>query len=188
MIKGMMTMASWGYGGQGFGDFFRVLDEFGVFRYGIPFLLLFALIFGVLKRLDLFKNNHAVEGIIALSVSLMALQVPMVSDFFSEIFPRFGVGIVIILVLLILTGFFVPYETSWVSYVYFGISAIVVLIILINTSGILGWEGGNWFYENWMFIMVLVVGIILVAIIMSSGSSNSSDPKSLFTEMLKKAK
>ena len=154
----------------------------------LPFLLIFALIFGVLYRLDLFKENRGVDGIIAFVVALMALQFNMVSQFFAEIFPRFGIGLVILLLLLILTGLFIPKKQTWVTYVFFGIGVIILIIILVNTSGYLGWAGASWWYENWGFVASVVVLLIIIATIVGAGSNKpAGDHSSILTDLLSAA-
>ncbi|MEK6827230.1 MAG: hypothetical protein AABX99_01980 [Nanoarchaeota archaeon] len=83
------------------GDLLAKWEQAGFFSYLLPFLLIFALIFGILLKLNIFKDNKMVNGIIALSVSLMSLQFGFVPDFFSQIFPRVGVGLAIILAIFL---------------------------------------------------------------------------------------
>jgi peptidoglycan/LPS O-acetylase OafA/YrhL len=189
MIKEMIFLASSGAfsGTEGAGTFLERLAEYGVFEYMLPFLLLFALVYGVLYRLNLFKDNRGVDGIIAFVVALMALQFGFVSQFFSELFPRFGVGMVILLVLLILTGLFIPYKQTWISYLFLGIGAIILIIILVTTSGYLNWSGSNWWYDNWMFIGAVVVLLIALGIIVGGGSSGGGDHSSPLTNLIKAA-
>ena len=60
-------------------------------------MLIFALVFGILIKTQIFKDNKAVNGIIALAVAFMALQFDFVPTFFAQIFPRLGIGLAIIL-------------------------------------------------------------------------------------------
>ena len=68
------------------GDFLSKWEQAGFFSYLLPFLLIFALVFGILTRVKIFKDNKVVNGIIALAVALMALQFNFVPQFFSQIF------------------------------------------------------------------------------------------------------
>ena len=112
MLEGLLSnivMASYTYfEGGAIGDMLSKWQQAGFFSYVLPFLLIFALIFAILERVGIFKDNKAINAIIAAVVGLMSLQVQMVSQFFAEIFPRLGVGLAILLVLLILTGLFIP--------------------------------------------------------------------------------
>ena len=90
-------------------DILNQWNQIGVFSYVIPFLLIFAVIFAILQKTKILTGEHENKGllaIISIAVSLLALQFDMVSIFFAVIFPRFGIGLSIFLVLLILLGFF----------------------------------------------------------------------------------
>ena len=92
------------FGGGGIGNLLSNLEQQGVFQYLLPFLLIFTLVFGILSKINVFgtQRNQVINGVISLVVGLMALQFNAVSIFFSELFPRVGIALSIILVLLIL--------------------------------------------------------------------------------------
>ena len=92
MINGVMILASYGYfGGGALGDLFGQWEAAGIFAYALPFLLIFALVFGLLSKMNIFKSGtndgKGVNVMIALAVAFMALQFDIVSVFFSELFP-----------------------------------------------------------------------------------------------------
>ena len=82
-----------GYYGGSIGNVLAYWEQAGFFSYVLPFLLIFALVYGILTRTQIFKDNRAVNGILALTVGLLALQFDFVPVFFSEIFPRLGVAL-----------------------------------------------------------------------------------------------
>ena len=86
MLRGLI-LASFSFEGGTIGDFLSVWEQAGFFSYLLPFLLIFALVFGILTQIQLFRENKAINAIIALVVGLISLQFPMVPQFFSEIFP-----------------------------------------------------------------------------------------------------
>jgi hypothetical protein len=89
--------------------------EQGVFSYLFPFLIIFAVVFAILQKTDLFagrdkdgksaKNVNGINAIIAVSVAFISLLNDYVSTFFATIFPKFGIALAIMLVLLIILGF-----------------------------------------------------------------------------------
>lgn len=156
-------------------------QQAGFFSIILPFLLIFALTFGILTRVQIFKENKAINAIIAAVVSLMALQVPMIPEFFSQLFPRMGLALGVILILMIIIGFFASPESPIVNYVLLGIGVIIVIVVLIQSAGAVGWESGQWWGDNWpvvagaMFIIILVV--IIVAATGSGKTGQRPDPK-----------
>jgi len=119
-------------------DILNRWDEFGVFDYVIPFLLIFAVVFGILQKAKIFgdssdekqKNVKGINAVIAAAIGLLALQFNLVSSFFEVIFPRFGVGLAVFLVLVIAVGFFAKDEDErnknigWVGWIV-GLGAVI---------------------------------------------------------------
>ncbi|MCH8945390.1 MAG: hypothetical protein IIA85_00510 [Nanoarchaeota archaeon] len=169
----MMFLQAFSFAGGGIGDLLSRLEQLGFFSYALPFLILFALIFGVLSRMNLFGTTSKVtNAIISLSVSLMALQFGFVSQFFSEIFPRMGVGLVVILLILIVVGLVNPTK-KWNKGVMVSLGVIIVGIILYQTFGANYWYNvGYWWPENWLTF--LIIGLVIFTI----GSIISNTPES----------
>jgi len=147
-------------------------DNLGVFSYMIPFLLIFAVVFAILRKTKLLSggdDNKAIEAIIAAAVGLLALQLDFVSSFYQVIFPVFGVGLSIFLVLIIILGFFISdlKEMKWIGYVV-GIGTVLYAFSWYGSYGP-GFGGGfffgGWFNENfWALVMLAVIGLVIYAV------------------------
>ncbi len=163
----------------------NIWNEMGVFSYVIPFLLMFAVVFAILQKTKILGDNKTIEAIIAAAIGLLALQFDFVSEFFAVIFPRFGIGLAIFLVLIILLGFFITGENGdaksmqWIGWVV-GLGVAIWAITDWNTwfggSGY-GWGGfsvGFWLSEYFwpLIILAAVIGVIVWTV--KSGSSGSS--------------
>lgn len=166
-------MAWYGYGGT-FGDVLNQWKTAGIFDILLPFLLIFALVYGILDKTKIFTENKAINPIIGFVVALLALQFDLVPQFFAVIFPKLGIGLAVVLVVLILLGIFMPRE-GWVNYVLFGIVAIVLIIVLVYTSQDLGWSAGYWWSENWSTVAGAIFILIILGVIV--GASASDKPK-----------
>lgn len=166
----MVVQAYYGlYGGE-IGNFLSILEQNGFFAYALPFLLIFALVYAILVKVKVFQDTKSIPGIIALTVGLMALQFEVVPQFFSVIFPKLGVGLAVLLVLLILGGMFMPRRT-WMNLTLLGIAAIIIIIVLVQTADDLGWPAAYWWTANWPLVAGIVVFLIIIGVIV--GSSNS---------------
>lgn len=152
-------------------------QQAGFFSTILPFLLIFALTFGILTKAKIFKENKAINAIIAAVVALMSLQVPMVSEFFSQLFPRFGIALVIILVLMIVVGFFTDPDNVVINYILLGIGAIIVIVVLLQTAGGLGLQSGEWWSVNWPVVAGAIFILILVIIIVAGTTAPKEPPK-----------
>lgn len=181
MLEGLISFASYTYfEGGAIGDMLYEWEQAGFFSYLLPFLLIFALIFGILQQIKLFKDNKAINGIIALVVGLMALQAPMVAEFFSSLFPRLGIGLAIILGLLILAGMFMDPEKAGVSVTLMAIGAIIFVIILVQTAGELNWSSGWWWRDNWPMLAGVIIILAAIGIIVGGGQKESKPWRGLW--------
>jgi len=180
MLNQILTFQFGGfYGGGAIGNVLSRWEQQGVFSFVLPFLLLFAIIFGILTTTRIFKDNRAINGIIALVVSLLALQFDFVPLFFSEIFPRLGIGLAIILIAMILLGMFAPNRT-WMTYTFFAIGAIVLVVILVNVAGLFGYGsfigGIYWPDQLWWILLIVIVGVIIAAAVPKNPAQDVSSP------------
>lgn len=153
-------------------DVLNIWNDIGVFSYVIPFLLIFAVVFAILKKTKILSDgttdNSGILAIISVALGLLALQFDMVSEFFAVIFPRFGVGISLFLVLLIFIGFFglqkddgkAGLKGAWIGFVI-GIGVLIWSISAWDEWGAVGGFGG-WFSENIWALLILggIVGLI----------------------------
>ncbi len=154
-------------------DFISLIADWemlGVFDYVLPFLLIFALVFGILTATHVFSGNRGVNVVVALAVALLSLRFDYVPLFFSEVFPRFGVGLAVFIVLMILMALFVPsrYFKGW------GIGGMVVggiigIVVLWKAFNALGWTLDNtgWWdqYGSVTVLAVLIIGLIIAVVV-----------------------
>jgi len=126
MITGGIFLQPYGFYGGNIGNILSNLQQLGFFSYLLPFLIIFAVVFGILSKVRIFGDNKSIDAIISLAVGLMALQFGIVSSFFAELFPRLGVGLSVILVILILTGLFKDgNDDKWMNYVLLAVGLII---------------------------------------------------------------
>ena len=153
-------LQGYGLSGGSIGNVLAQWEQAGVFSYLLPFLLIFAIIFGILQKMNLFGDtSKAVNGIIALAVGLMALQFGFVSIFFAEIFPKLGMGLAVILIGLVLLGLFTDSNKTWMMW---GLGAIILVVILWNT-----FDAGNtnfwyWFSGDWISVIAVIIVLAVV--------------------------
>lgn len=187
MFEGLLTLASYGLGTGGTaGNFLFQLEQQGVFAYVLPFLMIFAITYGILDKTGIFSQN-GINVILSLAVGLMALQMNFVSYFFREIFPRMGIMLSIILVLIILLGLFFDFKNKTVKVILGGAIAIGVIVILFQSFNVFSWIGYGWSgsgtFRYWFERngMALITGILVVAgifaIVNKGGGSKKIDMK-----------
>ena len=148
-------------------DVLNLWSQVGIFAYLLPFLMLFAIVFGILSKINIFGPNKGVNATIALAVGLLSLQSDYVSNFFSNIFPYTGVGIAVLLIALILLGLGTEGEgNSW----WLIIGNIDFLAIIVTSFSDIYWWGGKGYeiMQNWpLFLALLISGFVFWLVIKS---------------------
>jgi len=166
-------LASYSFiGGGAFGDLLTRWEQMGFFSYVLPFLLIFSIVFGVLIKTRIFEDNKSINAIIAIAVGFLSLQWDLVPRFFSEVFPRAGVGLSIVLIAILFLGMFLPGE-NWTIFLVLG--AIIVAVVLFGSFGELGWQIpiiGNLDFGN-ILPVILVLGAIIAIVV---GASKFKSP------------
>ena len=158
-------------------DIMNQWQAVGVFDYVLPFLLIFSVVFGILTSTNLIGKQKGVHIIVAIVVGLLALRLGFVQTFFTELFPRLGVGLAVILELMIMTGLFIHEDQA--KYWMWGIAAVAIvawIIILVGTSQTLGWFGsyggamGD--YAGLIIGAILIVGVIIAVVAAKGGTGD----------------
>jgi len=171
--EGLFLQIGGFYGGS-FGNFLLQLDQLGFFTFILPFLIIFAMIFGVLSRVQMFGDNKTIYVILSLAVSLMAIQFGFVSQFFSDIFPIMGIWLSVILVIFIIMGLFNP-TGKWNKLVMFVVGLTILTIILVQSFG-LNWYTGYWLPYNWGPILAILLVLVGVGAIIANTPKSSESP------------
>ena len=166
MLEGMIFLQT----AVSFEQIFIQLEQAGAFRYILPFLFIFSLIFGILTKTKIFEGNKGINVIISFAVGLMAVQTNYVSNFFAIVSPMLGVGLVVLLISLIFLGLVAP-KQDWIIYVVFGVGAIILASILLGVAQ----ETGSWWYDWWVAWRVWIISGILLIIVWATVTSDKTN-------------
>ncbi len=167
MFESFLFLQSYGFfRGGGIGDLLNYWEQAGFFSYILPFLLIFALVYAIISNMKLFGDNKGVSAVIALCVGLLSLQFNVVSIFFSEIFPRVGIALSVILAVLIITGLFLDPTQKWMKYMLLGMSFIVLFVVLFQQAYSTFWYDIFYFFDTQTFSWVLL-GLVVVVLILA---------------------
>jgi len=169
----MVFLEVYGYAYYGgIGNLLNVMADAGFFDYVLPFLFVFAIIFGILTSMNIFRNNRGVNAIIAFAIALMALQFGIVSDFFEQVFPRLGIALAIMLVLLILAGFFIDPKSSGGMWFLVGIGLVFTIVVVINSFQNVGWYYSTWLVSLDFLGLIAIVVVVIIALVVVVAATN----------------
>ncbi len=140
--------------------------DIGVFRYVLPFLIIFAVIYGILAKTKILGENKGVNATISLAAGLLALQFGIVPDFYSSIFPYLGVGLSVLLAALVLMGLVTDKDTDKTRWIWFAIGIVIfIIVVLASVNEFAWWRGFNGYGYDLASAVVVVLIIIAVGFV-----------------------
>ncbi|MEK6848536.1 MAG: hypothetical protein AABX65_02805 [Nanoarchaeota archaeon] len=143
----------------------------------LSFLIIFGIVFAVLLNIKTFEDKKGIVAIIALAVGLLALQFGSVVNFFLIIFPKMGIGLAVLLVLMILAASFLnegPANAGIYKWILFGVGAIIFLITVYTSFSDYSFFGSSWWNQYWnTIISAIIIIVAIVAVIATSSKSTS---------------
>jgi hypothetical protein len=131
----------------------QFLRDFGFFNVVLPFILVFALVFGILEKTKLFgivkhkgdeypKSN--INSMVAFSIAFFVVAASNIVDAIQVALPQISLVLIIIITMLLLIGSFFGDEQlkfvekyKWAKGIMMLIILIVVLAIFLNAVGVL---------------------------------------------------
>jgi len=151
-------------------------EAIGLFDFILPFMLIFSVVFAVLTTTNVFGNNKGVALVISVAIGLMSIRLEFVQLFFTELFPRFGIAIAVILVVVIMAAIFIPEQHRGGWFIGFGVAGTVfALIAVINSFNELGWFGSLW-ADYWGMVTGAILMIILIIAMFISKAPDITAP------------
>ena len=163
-----------GFFGYSIGDVLNRWADLGVFAYVLPFLMIFALVYGILLKTQILGDNKGVNATIALAFGLLALQFDYVSGFYASIFPYAGMGLAVLLIAMILLGLMGDPDKKG-NKIWLGIGVVIFLFVLFASLGDTYWLGGIGYdlagAGPALLAILLVLGILGFIIFGGGGSS-----------------
>lgn len=158
----------YGYSMEGFRSVIAQWAQFGVFDILLPLILIFAVVFAILEKINIFKNR-GVNLLIAMVVGFFTISNPYISGFFMYLFSNLGLGIAIMLALIVLLGVALkPGEGAW-KWIFGIVGGIIFLIVLAKSGALqilLGDQFIYWLQQNSAFSILIVFVILAIIAVM----------------------
>ena len=148
----------------------------------LVFLLIFSVVFAVLQKSKILGDGKKqVDALVALSVGLITISVGYSLDLITKLIPFLAISLTIILVFLLLIGFFYNKEfeaPGWMKTTAIILAFLAVLVAVIYYTG-----AGSTIYDFIIGndstlltnIIIVAVAVIAIAIALGFGGKTSSD-------------
>ena len=106
------------------------LADYGFYEVFLPFILIFAIIFGLLQKTEILgKDKKRINIMVALAIALIAIGALQFSILLTEYITKLGFAIVILLGLALFLGLLgVPLESKFTALI--GILAFIIIVFL----------------------------------------------------------
>ncbi len=175
------------------------LGEFGIFDVVLPFLLVFAVVFGILEKTKILGEEKIgdttyprknLDGIVAFAIAMLVVAATKVVGVLSDALPKVSLLIIASLSFLLMIGIFMNpegtlyknLEGTWmfVIMIFMFISVILIFLSAIPANANQSWLGFvyNYVIEFWSGTVVsslILLGIMVWAIFFITKGGDKKD-------------
>jgi len=165
-------------------------EQIGVFDILLPMLLIFTVVYAILDRTKIFgQDKKPINAVVALVISFLTIQNTYVTGFFKILFSQVALGIAILLAVVLLTGLVMGNKQNHLWKFVIMILGFVVFIWMLSRAAdeyqtyygvyAFGLFTSTWWAANASWIVLLVFILIIVGIIVGSGSKTPHSLKDI---------
>jgi len=161
------------------GNALGFLKDFGFFDVILPFLLVFAVVFGILEKTKIFGTEKIgdveyskknIDAIVAFVIAMFVVAATKIVDTMQLALPRVALLLVVSLSFLLMIGIFIKPEGFYeqVEKTWLAIIMIIMFIavILIFLSVIPANDGESWLEYSYNYVMEYWTGALVGSIIL----------------------
>ncbi len=150
----------------------QLLKDIGMIDFFLPFLLVFAIVYGILERAQVFgADRHDINAVIAMVIGFMFGVTGWAVRAAQSFLPWVGILSIFILGILVLVAMFFPdfFEImgsdKYATYRHIGaiVAIIVLVLVILDMFGVFKKTGSVGSSELWgQLIGLIIFGVIFV--------------------------
>lgn len=115
-----------------FRDLFQFLKDFGFNEYILPFLLVFAIVFAVLEKTEIFgKGRGNINAVIAVSVGLLLVAQQGIVETITTFLPQVSLIIIVILMGLVVLSMLGGGAFEGLQGSFLGLAVVVAIVAVV---------------------------------------------------------
>jgi len=142
------------------------LSDYGFYEVFLPFILVFAITYGILQKTHILgRDKKRFNIMVSLAISLIAIGSLQFSGILKEFTAKLGFGIIILLGLALVLGFFgVPLNSKFT--IAIGIMAFITIVYLQFSNDAVN-NALSSLLTNSMVIGIIIIGLIIYLLVRS---------------------
>jgi len=141
------------------GEILNYWESLGVFSIILPFLLVFAIFYGILSNIKLFEDNRGINVMISFAAALTATAMGYYGNCLKAVMLAFAITLIVILVYFLFVSFIIK-DQKIVNYLAAIIAVIIFILVFIRSEecdlAFLGNLG------NYVYLIPIAVAIALI--------------------------
>lgn len=144
-------------------DLFYQLESIGVFEILLPFLLVFALVFGLLEKTKILgKDKRNINAVVALILGLLFITQFEIVQTMTSFLPKISLFMIIAIMFLLLISFFGAKVHEKQSPFLWIVCVIVLIAIYWALSPSLGLEMPYFVEQYWPWIIIPLIIVVFL--------------------------
>lgn len=151
-------------------DFVSQLENFGVFEYILPFLLVFAVLFGIMEKVKIFGDKTNLNVIISFIISLIIVINTEVVTIMNLYLSKMALFIIVVMVLLLAFGIFSSGKPQSWAVGLFVIASLIAVIWALGPSWGISWPNWAKVSDQAKFIIGIAIAFVVVIGLIGWGS------------------
>ena len=157
----------------GFYDLFTQLQGSGFYEFLLPFLLIFAVVFGILEKSRIFgEGAKAINAVIALVLGLLITSQFEVVRSLTTFLPRMSYFIIIAMMFLIFIALFAgDIRGGFKGFVLFFVVIAGLLGLYWSLAPVMGFDVPIWLDDNWPTLTIVITVIVLIVVVVKGGET-----------------
>lgn len=171
-------------------DFNSAVEGFadvGGFNVILPFLLVFAVTFAVLRKIQLFGDNKRVDAIVSFIMAAFLVSATGIVDVLIGFLPRVSMIVLVLLMLILVVGVFSGRSDWGGGFLTIG-AIIAILAVLWALGAAADWEVplvGEITEQDVGTLIVVGVFVLVIWLIVREPDNSNSNKPSIFETMEK---
>lgn len=158
-----------------FNNMFYLTQQIGFFTILLPFLLIFAIVYSILSRLNIFQKNKGALAIVSVVIAFFSLTNYWISYYMSQLFSNLAIALVTLLAIIIIFGLFNRDVTKNAGPLFL-IVAIIASIIVISKAFNIYFLNYISYYVPFLVPLILII-LAVVLIVIYSGDRTQKQTK-----------